>query len=72
MEFPQSLGRRRRRVHPGVYATFNGPLPDLARVWAALLYVGEDAVASHDCTEWLHGLPADLPPTVSVSVPQGC
>lgn len=67
----QVRAQRWCRVHPGVYATFTGPLNDLARTWAALLYAGEDAVASHDCAEWLTGLRADLPPTVAVSVPHG-
>lgn len=62
---------RWRRVHLGVYATFTGPLPDLARVWAALLYAGEHAVASHQTAEWLCGLRADLPRRLTVSVPHG-
>lgn len=33
--------RRWQRVHTGVYATFTGPLPMLARCWAALLFCGE-------------------------------
>lgn len=36
---------RWRRIHPGVVATFAGLLPELARVWAALLYAGPGAVA---------------------------
>lgn len=64
-------GRRWRRVHPGVYATFTGPLPDPARVWAGLLYAGPDAVASHDTAEWLCGLRPDLPQQIDVCVPHG-
>lgn len=67
----QIRARRWRRVHPGVHATFTGPIPDLARVWAALLYAGEHAVASHQTAEWLAGLRDDLPPRVTVSVPHG-
>lgn len=64
-------GRRWRRVHPGVYATFTGPLPDRALIWAALLYAGSDAVASHGTAEWLCGLRTDLPSPLTVCVPHG-
>jgi hypothetical protein len=52
-----------RVVLPGVYATFTGPLPDVARVWAALLYVGPDACASHGTALWLAAA-LDRPPAV--------
>lgn len=58
-------------VHPGVYATFTGPLSDLARVWAALLYAGPTAVASHDTAAWLWELRADLPTRLTIAVPHG-
>lgn len=35
--------RRWQRVHPGVYALFTGPLPERARISAALLWAGEGA-----------------------------
>lgn len=63
--------RRWQRVHPGVYSTFTGPLPELARVWAALLYAGEDAVACLGAAQWLCGLRPDLPAVVDVCVPHG-
>ncbi len=63
--------RRWRRVHPGVYATFTGPLPDLGRVWAALLYAGAEAAAGHETAEWLWGMRPDLPAQVVVCVPHG-
>lgn len=56
-----------RRVQPGVYATYTGPLPDLARVWSA----GRDAVAGCETAEWLHGLRPDLPEPVTALVPHG-
>jgi hypothetical protein len=48
--------RRWQRVYEGVYATFTGPLPFHSRVWAALLYAGRDAVASHETAAVLWGL----------------
>jgi hypothetical protein len=39
---------RWQRIHPGVYATFSGPLPRQARLWAAVLYAGPGAVLSHE------------------------
>ena len=47
---------RWQRVHPGVYATFTGTLDPLHRVWAALLYAGQDAVACCATSLWLFGL----------------
>ena len=52
--------RRWQRVHPGVIATFTGPLADLARVWAAVLYAGDDAVACRDTAAWLWELRSDV------------
>jgi hypothetical protein len=37
-------GRRWQHIHPGVYAAFTGSPPELARVWAGLLWAGEGAV----------------------------
>ena len=42
---------------PGVYATFTGPVPPLAGIWAAVLYAGPGACASHGTALWLAGLP---------------
>jgi hypothetical protein len=64
--------RRWRRVYPGVIATFTGPLPDLARVWAAVLYAGDAAVACLDTAAWLWELRSDLPLAITVCVPHGC
>ena len=38
---------RWRRLHHGVFVTHTGPLVWSARLWAALLHAGPDAVASH-------------------------
>lgn len=56
------------RMHPGVYATWPGSPSTLARVWAALLHAGEDAVAGHDTAAWLDGF-GDPPEIVDITVP---
>ncbi len=60
---------RWRRVHPGVYVTFTGPLPFRTRVWAALLHAGPQALASHRTAGHLQGLVDEAPGVVDVSVP---
>lgn len=52
---------RWQRVHPGVYATFTGPLPTMSRLWAAILYSGRDAVVAGASALWLAGA-LDGPP----------
>lgn len=63
--------RRWQRPYPGTYVLFTGPMPPTTRVWAALLYAGQAAVASHETAAWLDGLRQDLPSTVDVSVRHG-
>jgi hypothetical protein len=60
---------RWQRVHPGVLATFGGPLPHPARLWAAVLCAGPGAVLSHETAAELNGLVEGPGPTVHVSVP---
>lgn len=60
---------RWQRVHARVYATFTGPLPYEALVWAAILRAGRGAVASHRTAAYLDGLCDDPGPTVHVTVP---
>jgi hypothetical protein len=48
-------------VHRGVYALFNGPVPPLAAVWAALLRSGDGACAGPWTSLWLAGA-LDAPP----------
>jgi hypothetical protein len=65
-------GRRWQRVLPGVYATFTGPLSFRARVWAAVLYAGDGAVASHATAAQLWGIAdndGDTREAVHVTVP---
>lgn len=67
----QLLARRWRVALPGVYLTFTGPAPPLTRVWAAVLYAGPGAAASHDTALWLWGLSDAPPDSIDVTVPAG-
>jgi len=53
---------RWQSLHVGVYATFTGPVPPLAALWAALLRAGPGAVAGPRSSLWLSGL-LDRPPS---------
>lgn len=64
-------GRRWRRVHPGVYAVFTGALPELSRVWAAVLWAGDGAVVVREAAGWLWGLFPELPSVLTIAVPHG-
>jgi very-short-patch-repair endonuclease len=58
-----------QRVYQGVYATFSGPLPREARLWAALLLAGEGALLSHETAAEVQEL-ADKPSrTIHITVP---
>ena len=61
---------RWQRVYPGVYATFTGALDPTQRVWAALLYAGQDAVACCATSLWLFGVLDQAPDPVHVSIPE--
>lgn len=65
--------QRWRRVLPRVYATFTGPLTRAARITAALLYGGPQAVLSHATAaeEWQMQRTDPLGP-VHITVPYGC
>ncbi|TDD98867.1 type IV toxin-antitoxin system AbiEi family antitoxin domain-containing protein [Jiangella asiatica] len=58
-----------QRVHARVYATFTGPLPFEAQVWAAILRAGRGAVASHRTAAFLDGLCDDPGPLIHVTLP---
>jgi hypothetical protein len=47
---------RWRRLHRGVYATFTGPPPRAAVLWAAVLRAGPRAILSHETAAELDGL----------------
>jgi hypothetical protein len=65
----QLLARRWQQVYRGVYATFTGPLPFASRIAAALLRVGEGAVASHETAAYLDGLVDEPGETIHLTVP---
>ncbi len=67
----QLNARRWQRIYPGVFVTFTGPLPELTRIWCAVLYAGDGAVASYRTAAWLQGIEDALPSVVEVSVPAG-
>lgn len=60
-----------RRLHPGTYATFTGPLSWQAQLWAALLHAGDGAVASHRTAGRLQGLVDVEPVPLELLVPWG-
>nr|MDT0660749.1 hypothetical protein [Micromonospora sp. DSM 115978] len=60
-----------RRLHPGIYATFSGPQPPLARYWAALLHCGAGSVLSHESAAELAGLVDATARAVHVTIPHG-
>ena len=62
-------GGRIRRALPSTYVAYTGPLTPLTRIWAALVYAGPGAVASHATAAWLWGLRDDLPDVLDVTVP---
>jgi hypothetical protein len=59
---------RWRVLHPGVYATFSGPLPWRSRAWAALLHAGPGAVLSHEAAGFEQQLVDAAPDRVDVTV----
>lgn len=60
---------RWQRVHYGVLATFSGEAPRAARLWAALLACGPDAVLSHQTAAELAGLATGVDDRIHVTVP---
>ena len=63
--------RRWQRPFPRTYVTFTGPLPFRARVWAALLYAGDEAIASHGTAGHLQELVDKPPARIDVLVRHG-
>jgi hypothetical protein len=49
-------GGRWQRLHPGIYAVFTGEPSRRARLWAAVLYAGRDAMLSHQTAAEADGL----------------
>jgi predicted transcriptional regulator of viral defense system len=58
-----------QRVFPGVYATFTGPLPRNARLWAAVRCAGDGAMVSHQTAAEVHGMTDEPASPIHVTVP---
>jgi hypothetical protein len=67
----QLRARRWQRAQPRTYVTFTGPMPFATRVWAAILYAGGGAVASHGTAAHLSGLTEVVPEEIEVTVTHG-
>ncbi|WP_143448796.1 hypothetical protein [Kineosporia sp. A_224] len=61
--------RRWQGLHPGVYATFTGPVPALTRAWAAVLAAGDGAALGGTTALWLWGVHDGPPAVMTVCVP---
>jgi hypothetical protein len=61
---------RWQRLHRGVYATFSGPIPRGAQLWAAVLRAGDGAVLSHHTAAETWKLSDSASSQVHVSVPR--
>src|SRR5215469_4623259 len=60
---------RWRQIHPGVYATFSGPVGREAQLWAAVLYAGKGAQLSHETAAEVNGLTDRRSRLIHVSIP---
>jgi predicted transcriptional regulator of viral defense system len=58
-----------QRLARGVYATFTGPVPRAAWLWAAVLAAGDGAVLSHETAAELYGLLDGPSDPIHVTVP---
>jgi very-short-patch-repair endonuclease len=61
---------RWQRLHRGVFVTFSGPVPREARLWGAVLRVGEHAVLSHHSAAEAWRLSDDPAGLIHVTVPR--
>ena len=61
---------RWQRVHPGVYATFTGPIDASQQVWAALLHAGPGSAACCSTALWLCGVLDRTPDPLHISIPE--
>ena len=64
--------RRWTPLHPRVYLVADHPRTDEARVRAAVLWAGDDAVLGGLAALWWHGLVPVPPGTVALAVPRRC
>jgi hypothetical protein len=58
-----------QRLHRAVYATFSGPVPRLAHLWAAVLACGPDAELSHGSAAELWGCLEKSQSRIHVTIP---
>jgi very-short-patch-repair endonuclease len=58
-----------RTLFRSTYVTFTGPVPRRARLWAAVLYAGADAVLSHESAAELVGLVDEADDDIYILVP---
>jgi hypothetical protein len=58
-----------QRVHPGVYATFTGPISRGAQLWAAVLVAGPGAQLSHESAAEILRLTDRPSPLIHVAIP---
>jgi hypothetical protein len=61
--------QRWRRLHYGVYAVFNGPLPRESLLWAAVLRAGQGAMLSHQTAAEVFRLSDEPSTLIHVTVP---
>jgi hypothetical protein len=57
------------QVHPGVYATFTGPITREARLWAAVLYAGQGAHLTHETAAEIGRLMDGRSSEINVTIP---
>jgi hypothetical protein len=62
---------RWQRIHPGVCATFSGPVSRDAQLWAAVLYGGTGAVLSHQTAAGFQRIVDNHGPLIHLTVPPG-
>lgn len=60
---------RWQRLHRGVYTTFNGPVPRLSALWAAVLFAGPGAMLSHATAAELWNLTERVSPLIHLTIP---
>jgi hypothetical protein len=60
---------RWRKIYPGVYATFTGPIGRSARLWAVVLYAGTGAQLSHETAAELLSLIDERSPLIHLAIP---
>jgi len=64
------ISGRWQRIYPGVYATFSGRLSRNARLWAAVRWVGDGAMLSHETAAEVQGIiDRPLGTTIHITVP---